>query len=336
MHRFIRSAVMASHPGTILPARRPSGRLSDFFRQAVLPKIALISLLSGGIAALPAPGGAATNLVKNGNFESSTGVAPNGVTGGITGLGRIKNGQTGYVTVADWSFTCFANCDPYGYNFTLNKDTSTVGANNNDFPWADPLMLWKPAAVTSLDSPNSGLFLAIDGVYGRSKISQNITGLDTGKSYTLSFEYAGGQQKQPSPYTGYTGATDQTWIVRGSGGFSTFSLGSKSCGGGTVNCWTNPDQGFTPWQTYSITFTPTATSLGLEFEAWGTVAGGTSPSGDNPPFLLLDNVQLVEADPTPAPGPLPVVGVVAAFAFARRLRRRVATGAHNKTSATSI
>ncbi len=103
----------------------------------------------------------------------------------------------------------------------------------------------------------------------------------------------------------------------------------------TTPQWTNPSQGFTPWQTYtSSPFTPTAASMNLTFESWGRAAGGGT--GSLPPFLLLDNVQILEETPpnppnppnppTPTagvPGPLPLMGVALAFSTSRRLRRRI-------------
>lgn len=345
-----------------------------------LGRAVLIPAILGGMAFMSAPANAGPNLVKNGDFESSTGAGSYGVTQGITGLGQVNNADTtNYVQIGGlpslggggWNVSCLRDCgagstDNQGYLYLLNANADTTGANAG-FPYYAQntikiMNLWGPnisyptgwpagtryvapsANPPNLGSPSGGKFLAIDGVYGRSKITQQITGLDITKSYTLSFEYAGGQQYSRNEYSSdpsntygrYTGDTDQTWIVRGSGGFSQFSLGSQSCGGGTLTCWMNPTQSFTPWQTYTKTFTPTSSTLNLEFEAWGTRSGDSTPGGDNPPFLLLDNVQLVEAggpSSDPAPAPLPVLGGGVAFALARRLRRRV-SGARIRGSST--
>ena len=89
-------------------------------------------------------------------------------------------------------------------------------------------------------------------------------------------------------------------------------------------------QGFTDWTTYtSAPFTPTAASLDLKFTADGAPAG-------QPPFALLDNVQIVEfgSPPSPVPGPLPVLGAGAALAWSRKLRRRIsASSARPETTA---
>lgn len=287
----------------------------------------LITALLALLAAQPAPVAAGSNLVINGNFDDATGTAPYGITpnpGGTAGLGQIANGVSGFVTIGGWTVTCLKDCyapvSEKGYLFTMNQFADTVGANTPS--GARTVTLFRPAGVSTLGSPSGGLFISIDGDYGRSKISQSITGMDTTKSYTLSFEHAGAQQQ------GYSGATDQTWIVSsGNNGFSDFSLGSTPCANSTLTCWVNPSQGFTAWQAYTKTFTPTSSTINLSFEAWGAFAGNNTPSGDNPPFLLLDNVQLFEgASPSPAttaPGPLPVLGGVAAFGFTRRLRRRL-------------
>jgi hypothetical protein len=126
-------------------------------------------------------------------------------------------------------------------------------------------------------------------------LSQTVDNLDTSKSYTLSFEYAGAQQGLNS--VDFNGDTTQKWLVDG---ISASQI--------TVGPWTNPSKGFTPWQTYTTTFTPTSTSINLAFTAWGNVVGGGEPTGLDslPPFLLLDNVQILETNtPPPPPPPAP-------------------------------
>lgn len=64
-----------------------------------------------------------------------------------------------------------------------------------------------PSSNNFTVSKQGGNFLAIDGDYGRSKVSQTVSGLDPSKTYELAFEYAGAQQ------AGFDGSTDQKWIV---------------------------------------------------------------------------------------------------------------------------
>ena len=199
--------------------------------------------------------------------------------------------------------------------------------NNTSF---EQLYFWGPQNTVSTSSNgfagsnSGGKFVAIDGDFGRAKLSQTVAGLDTSKTYTLSFEYAGAQQGLNG--TDFSGATQQKWLVDG-----------VTASQITVGPWTNPTMGFTAWNTYSTTFTPLANSIDLSFTPWGNVVGGGDPGGINslPPFLLLDNVQILESTPptpdpgpgpdpgTPVPGPLPLLGFGAAFSMTRRLRRRL-------------
>lgn len=294
---------------------------------------------------------AAGNLVKNGDFELSSGTN--------SGIGHIGKG----VTLNDWTKTCILQCgngpiteaNSHGFAFVVDDKAATrpnggfLATINNSteqlYFWGDDNTV-SPSANGFAGSPNGGKFVAIDGDFGRSKLSQTVMGLDTSKTYTLSFEYAGAQQGLDA--NKFTGDTTQKWLVDG-----------VTASQITVGPWTNPSKGFTPWQTYSTTFTPQFSSINLEFTAWGNVSGGGAPSGINslPPFLLLDNVQILESTPppnnpntpnipnipntpntpnnpnvpvtpfsppvTPAPGPVPLLGAGFAFAMSRRLRQRL-------------
>lgn len=275
-----------------------------------------VSLLA---AALPA--GAATNYVLNGDFELST---PNNTGTYPTSAGGI--GQIGQiVTLPDWTKTVTNDQGSGGFAFVAdaNADNNTPGASypnqGGGFPSifspgnSSNIFLWgpdfsaNPVSNGFTGSSNGGKFLAAFGDYGRSKVSQTVTGLTAGNQYTLSFEYAGAQA------TDSTGDTQQYW---------SFDLGT-----GTVNLtpWINPSQGFTDWQTYSTTFTATDSFFTLGFEPFGASTGGP---GELSPVLLLDDVQVVDFTPPPptsVPGPLPVLGAGAAFSWSRRLRRTLKT-----------
>jgi len=276
----------------------------------------------------------ASNLVSNGTFENSTTNSGRPDTGGIGHIDKI-------VTLPGWTKTCLNQCggnqqaNSHGYAFVVDSTAATrpgggFGAiyDNTSF---EQLYFWGPANNTSTSSngftgsPSGGKFVAIDGDFGRAKLSQTVSGLDTSKTYTLSFEYAGAQQGLDA--TRFLGDTEQKWLVDG--------ITASQI---TVGSWINPSRGFTPWNTYSTTFTPLSSSIDLAFTPWGNVVNGREPSGVDslPPFLLLDNVQILETntppgpgpgpgpDPgTPVPGPLPLLGFGAAFTMTRRLRRRV-------------
>jgi hypothetical protein len=273
----------------------------------------------------------AANLVQNGDFELSTSINT-GTYGENGGIGQIDVA----VKLPNWLKTCLLNCpglppDPsansQGFAFVVDATAATNpgGGFKSVFYPGETTYFWGPQNNVSYSnngftgSNNGGKFVAIDGDFGRSKLSQVVNGLDTSKTYTLSFEYAGAQQGLNT--TDFSGQTNQKWIIDGVGAASI-----------EVGPWVNPSQGFTAWQSFSTTFTPSTPSITLSFTPWGNVVGGGEPSGVSslPPFLLLDNVQILEnggggggGGGTPVPGPLSLLGVGAAGSFARRLRRRV-------------
>lgn len=266
------------------------------------------------------PAGAATNYVSNGDFETSTPKNLATFPTSAGGIGQIDQ----IVDLSGWTKTV-PNDGSGGFAFVIdaNADNKAPGASypnqGGGFPSifspgsSSNIFLWGPGFSTNpvsngfTGSPNGGKFLAAFGDFGRSKVSQTVTGLTAGNQYTLSFEYAGSQA------TDNTGDTQQYW---------SFDLPT-----GTQNLtqWINPSQGFTDWRTYSTTFTATDSFFTLGFEPFGASTGGP---GELSPVLLLDNVQVVDftpPTPTSVPGPLPVLGAGAAFSWSRRLRRTLKT-----------
>lgn len=140
------------------------------------------------IASLNVPAFAGTNLVINGDFEIS-----NGIGGNTTGLGHIDKG----VTLPGWTKTCLLQCGgiqnqatSYGFAFVVDDTIATrpgggVTAFINDS--TETLYFWGPNNSVSnsnnafAGSANGGKFVAIDGDFGRSKLSQTISGLDTSR-----------------------------------------------------------------------------------------------------------------------------------------------------------
>jgi hypothetical protein len=108
---------------------------------------------------------AGSNLVLNGGFESTS----NG------------NGEMGYNTNAtDWTTS--------GYNFIYAPGTAdTTGANGQ----YGNISLWGPGNGSSngmpASSPNGGNIVAADGAFQVGAITQLITGLTPGASYSVSF-----------------------------------------------------------------------------------------------------------------------------------------------------
>lgn len=303
-------------------------------RRAVLPLAAVLA------ASIAVPASAATNLVKNGDFEDST--ANNIVLNptSVGGIGQIQLGSPTspteplIVTLAEWTKTQVTTDGSQGFAFVINADADnrTVGAaypnQGGGFPSifsnekSTNIFLWGPdygPAPKTNDfsgppgSSATNKFIGIDGDYGASKISQAVSGFDAAKTYKLSFQYAGAQE------TGESGDTNQQWKV---------NLGGLNF---DTPIWKNISNGFTAWQTYISSAFSGAGLDGalLSFEAWGQAAAPFT--GSLPPFLLLDNVQILENDtpppppppPTPVPGPLPLLGAGMAYGITRRLRRRV-------------
>ncbi len=295
-------------------------------KPALIGASAAASVLVAFAAGVPAR---ATNLVLNGDFENSS---PNNTSTWPTsagGIGQIDN----IVTLSDWTKTSVAADGSDGFAFVINKDADFDNGNSypsqgGGFPSkfsnssATNLFLWGPNSVTyPLNNGFSGppgssatnKFIGAGGDYGASVLTQIVTGFDTSKQYVLSYDFAGSQ------LTTRMGDTNQQWKVL---------LGTVDH---SVPELTNPSQGFTPWLTYmSNPFTPSAASLTLRFESWGRAVTGGSGSGSSDPFLLLDNVKILEqaAPPPPSvPGPLPVLGIGMTFAWSRRLRRQIAASA---------
>jgi len=195
--------------------------------------------------------------VVNGDFEQTS-----------NGIGEFDHNTS----ATGWTST--------GYNFIFNP--SSVDSTGSPGRYS-PTSLWGPGngANNGLTaSPTGGNFASGDGAYLTAPITQTITGLVVGQSYTLSFDWAAAQQY------GYYGATTSQWNV---------SLGDASF---STVVYQLPSQGFSGWMHETRTYTATGSSAVLSFLAAGT------PSG-LPPFALLDGVSLssnAPASSVPEPG----------------------------------
>jgi hypothetical protein len=240
-----------------------------------------------GLIALANPVQAATNLVKNGSFESNSG--------------------PGYVSshpIQDWTHI---NTATSGVSINAINTFAQLQANTST-----PIPLWgvSPTYLNGNGIRNSndgGYFLIADGWPQYTAIfEQVIAGLTPGTQYELNYEYAFGQQAS------FDGPTTQKW---------TGSFGSESFETATVNLVSHGfDGGPGPgWYTATHTFTASSASQALRFLAVG--------SPGLPPMALLDGVSLTEVTPpptpTPTPAPMPLLGVGATLAWSGRLRRRI-------------
>lgn len=226
----------------------------------------LVAALALASAAVPA---GAVNLVKNGSFED-------------TNVGAGQKTSFPNADVADWTGGA-------GLTFVAAPGTADDG---------NYLPVYGPFPTTS---PDGGNFILADGdpVYSGA-FSQTIDGLTVGKSYTLSFWQAAGQQ------AGFTGPTTERWQV---------SFGDDTK---LSSMFSLPEGGVGPWQKQTMTFVATSASQALTFLASGTPGGA-------PPISFLDGVTLMASVPEPATWGMMIVGFgFVGFASRRRVARTVA------------
>ena len=235
------------------------------------------------LAALVAmPAFAATNLVQNGDFEQSSGV------------GQLAQN---IATTAAWTVGATLPPDAGAAPFVFIVDDTADDGHHNDvggfrsvfhdtYGWN--VHVYGPGnghANGFSSSVNGGHFLGADAAYANAPISQTISGLTAGHTYTLSFEYASAQ------FTDADGDYHSGWNV--------------DLGGSQVGSVSNDvaSHGFAAWKTFSTTFTASTASSTLTFLATG------GPTG-LPPFSLLDGVSITENIVTPPP-PVPEPASVA-------------------------
>jgi len=230
-----------------------------------------IIVISTIALALLASGMARANLVANGGFELYSGTAP--------------KASVYSVQPNDWTGGGYAFVD-------------AAGTADDPYALGGP-PVWPTFPTTS---PQGGNFIQADGSSGLAyPLSQTITGLTAGQSYTISFYQAAGQQLNDY------GATTEQWQV---------TLGSDVQTSALMN---DASMGVVPWQTQSLTLTADNTTDVLSFLAIG--------SGGVPPYVFLDGVDMESNVPEPSALML-LAGVGTVMAIGRVGRR-----AMTKTSA---
>jgi len=181
------------------------------------------------------PVAAATNLVVNGSFESSTFTAP-------TEFGAAYGGQG----VTGWT-----SASTKAFNLYLNNATATKVETKTQYTEKGQKL-----AKSFTASPDGGNFVALDGSPGaRGALTQVISNLVVGKVYDVSFDWGATQMQDRSGAT-----TESLQVSFGNATQSTAVLKVAS-------------QGFTGWMTQTFQFTATGTSQVLSFLSVGTPSG---------------------------------------------------------------
>ncbi len=187
--------------------------------------------------------------------------------------------------------------------------TSPVGGNflALDAAYFEPAgWIWEtPPGGYNVDGPPwwvevPGVLKYPDGVNLSLPVVQQVSGLEIGEEYELTFYWAAAQQY------GYEG---DTWE------FLHVSFGEDVNALFAQNSEENkmPEGGFQPWRQETIRFTASSTSQALSF-----LAGG-GPNGQ-PPFVFLDGVSMKAV---PEPGTFVAMGTgLVGLLLARRLRGR--------------
>jgi hypothetical protein len=259
----------------------------------------VLAALAVGLLFVSAPAEAGPlNYVTNGDFETLAA----GNTLGSTGGYFCQAGSTCTSNVADWSSNCHAgsSCGAGGTpDSLLFASTSGSAFNGNIGLWAEGAN-GQTANTPVPNSPTGGNFVAFDGdVNYNASISQTITGLTPGSSYTLSFWQGAAQQN------GTTGATTEQWQVTFAGQTQTSTL------------MNNVSHGWVAWNEQFMTFTLSAQSAGTQVLTF--LSEGT-PNGQ-PPVVLLDGLSLVQS-PEPQTYLLVGLGLIAIPWALRRRRAR--------------
>ena len=237
-------------------------------------------------AALAAAQPALANSFTNGGFETTT------------GFGQFNYGSP--LSVSGWYVS--------NGGYTFLGDATTIG--NGGVPnaqYGGNIDFWSSlngGSGSFTASPNGGNFIISDGAYEVQPLNQDITGLQIGRTYNVSYYYGSAQQQ------GFTGDTTEAWLVSLGGG-----LGQASATLSNPNHSAN----FSGWHHGTASFVATSTAETLSFLAQGT------PDG-LPPFSLLDGVTVSGEVPEPAAWAM-LLGGFGLVGFAARRRRSTAVAA---------
>lgn len=200
--------------------------------------------------------------------------------------GSFENLSSSYVNVASTDTMSGAAAD--GWSMSSGSPDWYLGAPGPSGLWLTP---W-------------GDFFTVGAAEGsgyREGISQTITGLTMGESYTISFQQANGLRFDQGSHLGVGNTGGWEVFIDGGSIGSSLSLNDNSVPSGSF-----PDS----WNSGSVTFQAGDTFQTLEFLAFGG-------SASNPTFQFLDNVT-VAAVPEPTAMFLCSTGIIGFFGRRKR------------------
>lgn len=267
----------------------PRSGLARFFR-IVSP---LVAVILAGAALTVASSASAQNLVTNGTFAITgtyNGTATSFWFGGYSYWG-------GSESLSSWTFVPAGSGNiGAGFDFVNGATAACYGGSSTCTSGNNSIETILPQAVTA---PVGGNFIAVDANWSgntqSSGVTQSVSGLTTGASYTLAFSFA------LTKWNGDSSASDSAAI--------TAQLGSASQ---TTNALTiTSPTSFSGWVTETFTFVATSATETLALLA----SGGSG----QPPLALIANVSLTKS-PEPMSIAILATGILG-LAIASRKRR---------------
>ena len=284
-------------------------------------RFALAAASLAAVVSMPAMAG---NLVTNGSFEDNFGAGQFNQT--LPGAAGGQDASAPGTTATDWTVIGTDSSYPNGYAFLFSNADSFTTTDASVGPasqYGNPgpgspatLPLWGSSADGSAEGSD---FYGVDSTYHPSALTQEISGLTIGATYTLTFEYAAAQQYL------YNGNTTDQWVV---------TLGTQTIA--TTPTIDLPSNGFSGWMTELVTFTyegagpnPNLLSLvdngmgGCDSDFLNCAINDPGASGA-PPFSLLDSVSLTPGVPETSTWAMMLVGFAGLSYAGLRNRRRPA------------
>ena len=240
-----------------------------------------IALTAVGLALAFGASAQAGDLITNGSFSGTTGVAVPTVEGaGFSGI-EIDPAYIYGNDVTAWTSAGGSAFNLLFFGGSTNLDADTRYTFESGIHGGEPGQ-HPNANYTSAGDGDGGAFLVLDGDPGFSgAISQTVTGLVAGHEYQLSFYWAAGEL---ADRTGYQHRRANRQLRRRRLSPHPTFVNSHPFDDNPLNL---PGD-FSGWELMKLDFTAHSTSQVLSFLAVGT------PAANLPPVAFLDGVHLVE------------------------------------------